>query len=181
MKNGHEYVFEAPSGVYGKRRIDKASELLIENVEVKGDKLLDIGCGYGVIGITLKKENPNLTVFMSDINKRAVNYSKKNAKNNNAQITIKEGNLFEPWQEEIFTTIVSNPPIVAGKNIWQEIIENAYNHLENKGVLFLVAYHNKGGSAIKEYMEDKFSNVKDVIKSGGIRVYKSVKDVQNVL
>jgi len=58
LKNGHTYIFKAPSGVYGKKEIDKATQVLLENVEIYGKKILDMGCGYGVIGITLKKEYP---------------------------------------------------------------------------------------------------------------------------
>ncbi|HNV06102.1 MAG TPA: methyltransferase [Petrotogaceae bacterium] len=176
LKNGHVYNFTAPSGVYGKKRVDKATDLLVNTAEISGKKLLDIGCGYGVIGITLKKENPFMQVYMSDINKRAVEFSKINAKDNNAQVTIKWGNIFDPWEDEKFDVIISNPPIVAGKNIWMNIIKGSFIHLNPEGSLQLVAFHNKGGERISQFMKDTFGNMTELIKSGGIRVYKSVKE-----
>ncbi|SHE49862.1 16S rRNA m(2)G 1207 methyltransferase [Marinitoga hydrogenitolerans DSM 16785] len=175
LKNGHTYIFKAPSGVYGKKEIDKATKVLLENIEITGKKILDIGCGYGIIGITLKKEYPDIEIYMSDINKRAVEFSKINSKNNNIFADIRQGNLFEPWNNEIFDQIVSNPPIVAGKKIWMKLIEDSFLHLKKDGSLQLVAFHNKGGSRIKNYMNKIFGNVSEVVKKGGIRLYKSVK------
>jgi len=175
LKNAHQYKFKAPSGVYGKKRIDRASILLIENVKLTNEKVLDIGCGYGVIGITLKKEYPNITLFMSDINSRAVEYSKINAKDNNAQAIVKQGHLFEPWEGELFDVIVCNPPIVAGKAVLHELVNHAKDFLVSNGKLFIVAYHNKGGSSLENYMKEVFGNVIQVTKSGGFRVYLSMK------
>lgn len=176
LKNGHTYNFKAPSGVYGKKGIDKATIILLENALIHGKKILDIGCGYGVIGITLKKEHPDIEVYMSDINKRAVEFTKINAKDNNVFAEIKQGFLFEPWKGYIFDQIISNPPIVAGKKIWMSLIEESLNHLAKNGTLQLVAFHNKGGSRIKEYMKKIYGNVEEIAKKGGIRVYKSVKE-----
>jgi 16S rRNA G1207 methylase RsmC len=176
LKNDHEYTFEAPSGVYGKKRVDRATIALIENMEMDGRRILDIGCGYGVIGITIKKEFPTTEVFMSDINKRAVDYAGKNAKDNNADIEIRHGYLFEPWEEEKFDMIVSNPPIVAGKEVWMKLVEQSKDHLNENGTLQLVAFHNKGGKRIMEYMKEIFGNSKVIAKDGGVRLYKSVKE-----
>ncbi|NUU96365.1 SAM-dependent methyltransferase [Marinitoga sp. 1135] len=176
LKNGHTYIFKAPTGVYGKKDIDKATKVLLEYAEIEGKKILDIGCGYGVIGITLKKEYPDIEIYMSDINKRAVEFSKINAKNNNVFADIRQGYLYEPWENEKFDQIISNPPIVAGKKVWMALIDGAYEHLNNEGSLQLVAFHNKGGSRIKEYMKKVFGNVIELTKKGGIRVYKSVKE-----
>ncbi|OOC47680.1 SAM-dependent methyltransferase [Thermosipho sp. 1223] len=175
LKNGHIYKFKSPSGVYSFGKIDKATKILIENVNIGSGKVLDLGCGYGVIGITLKKENPNIDLYMSDINERAVEFAKINAKNNNVNAVVKQGYLFEVWQGEKFDHIISNPPIVAGKKVWMELIEKSKEHLNLNGTLQLVAYHNKGGKRIREYMRNIFGNVKELCKEGGIRVYYSEK------
>ena len=175
LRNGHKYLFKAPSGVYGKKRIDRASILLIEKVELTNEKVLDMGCGYGVIGISLKREFPDIDLYMSDVNNRAVDFSKINAKNNNVNAVIKQGNLFKPWEDDYFDVIVSNPPIVAGKEVLHELIEESYHHLNENGKIYLVAYHNKGGKALESYMEQIFGNVKELEKSGGFRVYLSIK------
>jgi len=175
LKNGHEYLFKTPSGVYSYGRIDKATKILLDHMMVHGESLLDLGCGYGVIGIVAKKEYPRMKVFMSDINKRAVEFAKINAKDNNVDVDIRWGDLYEPWKDMKFDMIVCNPPIVAGKKVWMKIIEDAPDHLNDGGSLQMVAYHNKGGKRIKGYMEEVFGNVEDVWKEGGIRIYRSVK------
>ncbi|MDN5337191.1 MAG: rRNA (guanine1207-N2)-methyltransferase [Thermotogaceae bacterium] len=177
LKNGHKYVFKTPSGVFSFKRIDKATKILIENCIIHGKDVLDIGCGYGVIGITLKLENPDINIYMSDINKRAVEFAKINAKNNNIVAEIRQSDLYNCWKEYKFDVIISNPPIVAGKRIWQKLIEGAYEHLKPGGSLQLVAYHNKGGKSISKYMEDVFGNVDYLAKEGGIRVYISKREL----
>ncbi len=176
LKNGHVYKFKSPSGVYSFGKIDKATEILINHCENVSGKVLDIGCGYGVIGITLKRENPSIELFLSDVNKRAVEFAKINAKENNIQADIRQGNLYEPWEGYLFDHIISNPPIVTGKKVWMKLIEGAFQHLKDGGTLQLVAYHNKGGERIKNYMREIFGNAEDVWKEGGIRVYLSRKN-----
>ncbi|ADA67228.1 methyltransferase small [Thermotoga petrophila RKU-10] len=178
LKNGHEYIFKTPSGVYSYGKIDKATQVLLENLKVHGKKVLDLGCGYGVIGIVLKKEYPDLEVYMSDINKRAVEFAKINAKNHNVEVDIRWGNLYEPWEGMKFDMIVSNPPIVAGKKVWMEIVKRAPEFLEEGGSLQIVAYHNKGGRRIRDFMKEVFGNVEELCKTGGIRVYRSVKGLK---
>ncbi|HEW91813.1 MAG TPA: class I SAM-dependent methyltransferase [Thermotogaceae bacterium] len=175
LKNGHIYLFKTPSGVFSFKRIDKATKLLIENCLIHGKDILDIGCGYGVIGITLKLENPDINIYMSDINKRAAEFAKINAKDNNIVAEIRQGDLYECWKGYKFDMIISNPPIVAGKKVWQKLIDGAYEHLKSGGSLQLVAYHNKGGKSIAKYMETVFKNVDYLVKEGGIRVYISKK------
>ncbi len=178
LKNGHEYIFKTPSGVYSYGKIDKATQVLLENLKVHGKKVLDLGCGYGVIGIVLKREYPDLEVYMSDINKRAVEFAKINAKNHNVEVDIRWGNLYEPWEGMKFDMIVSNPPIVAGKKVWMEIVKSAPEFLEEGGSLQIVAYHNKGGRRIRDFMKEVFGNVEELCKTGGIRVYRSVKGLK---
>ncbi|MBO8160128.1 MAG: class I SAM-dependent methyltransferase [Thermosipho sp. (in: Bacteria)] len=175
LSNGRTYKFKTPSGVYSFGKIDKASRILIENNTIRSGKVLDIGCGYGLIGITLKKEYPEIELYMSDINKRAVEFAKINAKENNIEVVIKQGNLFEVWDNYEFDHIISNPPIVAGKKVWMKLVEDSFQFLKKGGSLHLVAYHNKGGRRIKEYMKSVFGNVEELCKEGGIRVYKSEK------
>lgn len=179
LPNKHKYIFKTPSGVFSFGKIDKASKILIETLlktnSVNGGKVLDIGCGYGLIGITLKKEFPNIELFMSDINKRAVEFAKVNLNLNNIHGNIKQGNLYEVWGDMIFDHIVSNPPIVAGKEIWMNLISEAPEHLQKNGTLTVVAFHNKGGKRIRDFMKKIFGNVNELVKQGGIRVYQSIR------
>lgn len=176
LGNGHTYGFKSPSGVFGYGKTDRASKLLIEKCRLHGKTLLDLGCGFGMIGITLKKEFPHLKLFMSDINERAVEFAKINSKNNNIEATVKQGNIFEPWDGYKFDNILCNPPIAAGKKVWMDIIDKSRFFLEKEGVIQIVAFHNKGGSRILDYMRNTFSTVKTFEKSGGIRIYAGFGD-----
>lgn len=175
LNDGTKLIFVTASGVFSFSRIDRASQLLIENCELnpKGS-LLDMGCGCGLVGITLKRKYPDIELYMSDINERACTLSKINARDNNIEADIRNGNLFEPWNDKKFDSIVLNPPFAAGKNIWEKMITEAPLHLKKEGRLNVVAYHNKGGSRIERLMCEIFTNVRTLVKSGGIRVYVSV-------
>ncbi len=175
----HKYKFYNSSGVFSfKPKIDRATRVLIENCRVSpGDKVLDLGCGYGAIGIVIKRLNPDIELFMSDINVRAVSLTKENCKLNNVQAVMKQGDLFDPWKDYVFDVILSNPPFAAGMKIINSMIDLSYEHLNDFGSIQLVAYHNKGGKRIKSMLKNKFNNVVELVKSGGIRVYMSVKEV----
>lgn len=175
LKNGHTYKLKSPSGVFAFGKANRATECLINNINITGRDLLDLGCGYGTVGIVTKKENPYIRLFMSDINERATRFAKENSLNYNVDAVIKSGNLFDPWKDSMFDMILFNPPMAAGKEVWMEAIKQSISHIRENGTIQIVAYHNKGGKRIMYYMKEIFLNVKTLVKSGGIRVYQSVR------
>lgn len=178
LKNGHTYKFKSPSGVFAFGKTNRATECLLENVLIKGKDFLDLGCGYGMVGIVCAKENPFLNLYMSDINQRAVRFAKENVLNYNLEAVIKSGDLFSPWKDYVFDMILFNPPMAAGKEVWMKAIEQSYYFLRENGTIQVVAYHNKGGKRIMEYMKKIYKNIKTLVKSGGIRVYLSSRQSQ---
>lgn len=176
---GPPLTFTSVSGVFSfETRVDKASALLIhafeptQTEEVPG-AILDLGCGYGAIGLSLKARFPQKKLVLTDINNRAADYARKNAVQNYLDVTVVQGNLYETVQNTLFSDIVSNPPIAAGKTITFALIREAKAHLHHGGALWLTAFHNKGGETLKKEMLRVFGNVEDVVKSGGMRVYRS--------
>ncbi len=163
-------------GVFSPKRIDPGTRLLIENLDIpeKGTAL-DMGCGYGVIGIILAKINPALKVYLVDINKRAIELAKINAKINKVQdrVIVLQGNLYEPVRDKKFNLIASNPPISAGLKIVEEIVEEAKNHLVEKGIIEIVL--RKGVNTILSLMEKTYGNVEIVARKSGYKVLKSIK------
>ncbi len=177
--HGRLLKFISVSGVFAfGDRVDKASQLLIENFKPSGAShyVLDVGCGYGPISICIKTRYPHLQVTAVDINERAVEYTRKNAEINNLYIEVFKSNLFQALEGRQFGDILSNPPIAAGKAVYTQLIKESEGHLLKGGALWLVAFHNKGGQTLKRIMKETFGNVEDVDKSGGIRVYRSIKE-----
>ena len=159
--NGKDYEFFTASGLFSLKKLDKASRLLI-NKSIINDKwkVLDLGCGYGIIGICLKILYPNIDLTMSDINKH------------NIKAKILQSAGFENINNK-FDTILLNPPQAAGKSVCFSLIKNSKEHLTKDGILQVVGRHNKGGKTLSDYMKEIFGNVDDSVKKSGIRVYVS--------
>ena len=173
---GQEFEFYTASGVFSKERIDRGTLVLAENMVInKNSKVLDVGCGIGILGIAAAKLF-NADIAMSDVNKRAVMLAKMNVKLNNVKAEIYQGNLYEKIKNNDFDVVLSNPPQTAGKKICFQLIDQSKKHLKNNGNLQLVARHNKGGKTLSKRMEEVFGNVKVIAKKSGYWVYLSQKE-----
>ena len=174
--NGREFEFYTAAGIFSRNKIDMGTLVLTENIAIgKNSKVLDIGCGIGVIGIAAAKFF-DASVVMSDINKRAVMLAKKNIEVNGIKAEILQGNLYENIKQNDFDAVLSNPPQNAGKKLCFQLIEESKKYLKNDGSFQLVARHNKGGKSLSEKMKETFGNVKIIAKKAGYWVYLSVKE-----
>ena len=175
IKN-EKFEFFTSSGVFSKDDVDKGTLILADNMDIpENSKILDMGCGIGILGIAAAKLF-DANVVMSDINQRAVKLAKMNSKLNNVKAEVSQGNLYEKIKYDDFDIILSNPPQNAGKEVCFRLIEGAKNHLKVVGNLQIVARHNKGGKTLSKKMEEVFGNVKVVAKKAGYWVYVSVKE-----
>ena len=169
------FEFYTSSGVFSKDKIDKGTLVFAENFIInKNSKVLDVGCGIGVLGIAAAKLF-DANVFMTDINKRAVMLTNKNLELNNAKAEIFQGNLYEKIKYNDFDAAISNPPQTAGKEICFQLIEESKKYLKQNGSLQIVARHNKGGKTLSRKMEEVFGNVNVIARKSGYSVYISVK------
>ncbi|NMC77676.1 MAG: class I SAM-dependent methyltransferase [Candidatus Methanofastidiosa archaeon] len=152
---GKMYQFEIAPGVFSSKRIDKGTRALCEMMELKENhKVLDLGCGYGVIGIVASSYVSE--VHLRDINKRAVLLTKRNIKLNNIKnASVSQGNLYEELDK--FNTILTNPPISSGMDVVGLMIDEAPKHLYEDGNLQLVI--RKGVNIVKERLEKNFEKV----------------------
>lgn len=168
-----EIEFCTASGLFSARSIDRGSELLINKCIIKDNwKILDLGCGYGIIGLSMLLTNPTIKLTFSDINERAIQLTKMNLKKYNLSANVIQSNGFENLKER-FNTILLNPPQTAGKELCYKLIKDSKDHLVKNGLLQIVARHNKGGKELSNKMLETFNNVKEIAKSAGYRIYVS--------
>lgn len=176
-----EFRFTADSGVFSKNTVDFGSRLLIETFEmpegVTGD-LLDMGCGYGPIGISLAATFPEQTIEMVDVNQRALDLAKRNAKANAiSNVRIFLSSIYENIaKEKRYAAIVTNPPIRAGKQTVHQILSEAYDYLAINGTLTTVIQKKQGAPSAEKKMEEIFGNAEVVIKDKGYWIIRSIKE-----
>lgn len=163
------------TGVFSKDKVDYGSECLIKSMPRLTGHILDLGCGYGVIGLSLALLNPSSYVTMVDINERAVALANENAKNNkieNVKVYTSDGfaNV-----KGLFSTIVSNPPIRAGKKVIYPLFEKSIDFLEDGACLYLVIQKKQGAISAMEKLKTIYGNCELINKSGGYWILKSTK------
>jgi len=171
--------FDTDSGVFSKGQIDFGSQLLIETIELHEGtkKVVDVGCGYGPIGITLAKSNPGIHCTMVDVNERALALAQRNASLNGVQnITILQSDLLSNLEEHNYDVIISNPPIRAGKKVVHELFEQSYHHLGVGGALWIVIQKKQGLESAVKKLESLFSEVEEITKSKGYRIVRAIKN-----
>ena len=174
---GNYFQFQTSSSVFSKERIDLGTRLLIESMILpKAGKILDLGCGYGPIGIVAAVLNPDLHIVMVDINERAVWLAKENKKRidvNNVEIL--HGDLYKPVENMKFDAILCNPPISAGMKIISHIVSEALGHLRESSSFQIVIRSKVGSKKLLATMEKTFGNVEIIARKSGYRVLLSKK------
>lgn len=153
--------FTSDSGVFSKGGIDFGSSLLLKTLIIKEgtNRILDVGCGYGPMGITIAKTNKNAHVDMVDVNLRAISLAIRNAaKNGVSNVTIFESNAYENINN-MYDLIVTNPPIRAGKAVVHNIILGGFDHLKEGGSLWCVIQKKQGAESALKVLREKYTNV----------------------
>lgn len=175
----NNFTFKTDSGVFSKAFLDYGSNVLLNSTVINNDetKILDLGCGYGPIGIILGKLYPNKLFHMVDVNDRAVNLAKENAiLNDVSNVDIYSSFIFENINTK-FDLILTNPPIRAGKDIVFKFYEQSFNHLNDNGRLLVVIQRKQGAPSTLKKLEELFSNVKIITKDKGYWIIEAIKHI----
>lgn len=171
-------TFVTDAGVFSKHRLDYGSELLIKHLSIPMHaRFLDVGCGYGAIGLFAAALNESAEVTMLDVNERAVALAQENARRNQLdRVHIIQSDVFEQLQaDDKFTMIVTNPPIRAGKQIVHRMYEEAYERLDDGGELWVVIQKKQGAESTQQKLRSLYTEVEEITKAKGYRVYKAIK------
>ena len=167
----YDFVFASDNGVFSKKKVDYGSFLLLDtflkNSQKRGN-ILDLGCGYGFIGIVLAKMLSS-PVTMCDINKRALHLAKMNAEKNKIKADIIESNAFSNINDK-YDIIITNPPVHAGKKVTLDFLLGAREHLNPNGELWYVLRKDHGAKSMKETL-DQYYQIDLVKKSNGFYIF----------
>lgn len=177
---GKNFHFVTDSGVFSRQTVDYGSRVLIEqfdNTDLPEGSILDVGCGYGPIGLALAY-GTGRKVEMIDVNNRAVALAQNNAKRNGLeeQTDIHQSNIYEELHQDMYAAIVTNPPIRAGKKVVHQILTGAEPLLKTGGTLTAVIQKKQGAPSAKKKMEEVFGNAEIVSKDKGYYILRSVKE-----
>jgi 16S rRNA (guanine1207-N2)-methyltransferase len=178
---GREFTFVTDAGVFSRGGVDFGTRLLIETMDIPpAARVLDVGCGYGPIGIVAAALAPSGRVTMIDVNARAVELARRNAQLNRiGNAEVMESDLFANVPAETYDVILTNPPIRAGKQTVHQIFEQAAHFLAPGGRLWIVIRKQQGAPSAFAKLEQLFGSVREMAKAKGYRVYRAEKDADD--
>ena len=179
--DGIDLKFTTDAGVFSKLRIDYGSGVLIktmEKISFPDDNILDVGTGYGPIGLFAAKFWPNQEVDMIDVNERALNLAKRNADFNQIEnVNIYSSNVYENIpKDKKYGLILTNPPIRAGKKVVDEILTGAFDHLVTGGSILAVIQKKQGAPSARKLREETYGNCEILARDKGYYILRSIKD-----
>lgn len=177
---GHKFDFISDNGVFSKGKIDEGSivllKALLKYANLKGN-ILDLGAGYGTIGLTLASLNREANFLLVDVNTRACMLARENKKRfglNNVEII--ESDCFSSIDERTLDIVITNPPIRAGKKVIYKMFLEAYNHLAPHGRLYIVIRKDQGANTASKYIESVYGNCTLIDRDKGYYIFEAIKE-----
>jgi 16S rRNA G1207 methylase RsmC len=162
--------------MFSKDGVDRGTTVLLENMHLPASgRVLDLGCGYGIVGLIVGTLAPHLELVQTDVTQKAVTLARENAKRAKIETKVIKSDCYDALAGEIFDCILVNPPRAAGKDVIRRMIAEAPAHLTKGGSLQLVALTQKGGKSYETMMHEAFGNVEKIGRGTGFSVYKSVR------
>ena len=177
--NDKSFNLVTDNGVFSKSRLDEGSYILLKTILPLdlGDYILDLGCGYGPIGLTIATFKEKARVDLADINRRALALCEKNAKSLGVsdRVQIIESDIYSNITNR-YHSIVVNPPIRAGKKVTYTMYEGAKQYLIDGGSLYIVIRKAQGALSAAKYIEELFGNIELLERAKGYHIYRAVKN-----
>lgn len=170
---GHGLNFMTDAGVFSKGELDVGSRLLLDALPALAGDVLDIGCGWGAIGVAIAKANKAARVTMVDVNRRALSLCRQNCTRNGVTAEVLESDGMTEVLGRKFDAIVTNPPIRAGKQVIYKMFADAADCLCDGGALYLVIRKQQGAESCMKYLRTLYGSVEKLTKSGGFWVLKA--------
>ncbi|MBR5111222.1 MAG: class I SAM-dependent methyltransferase [Clostridia bacterium] len=169
---GHTLRFTTDAGVFSRGEVDFGTEVLLKALpEDMSGRVLDLGCGWGAVGVSVGKAYPACRIVMSDVNRRAVDLSERNAAANGVSVETLESDGLESVPGT-FDCILTNPPIRAGKQVIYRMFAESAEKLNEGGRLYLVIRKQQGAESALKYLKTIFGQVDTIEKSGGFWVIR---------
>ncbi len=169
--DGVDFVFATDAGVFSREGLDDGTSLLLkEALPHLSGRVLDLGCGWGAVGVICKKLKPALELVMTDVNTRAAELARQNLARNAVCAQVVTGDGFEQVQGP-FDWILLNPPIRAGKQLIYSLYEDSARHLADKGTLAIVIRKQQGALSTREFLQTLFEDVRLVNRKKGYHIY----------
>ncbi|MGN0763312.1 MAG: class I SAM-dependent methyltransferase, partial [Aristaeellaceae bacterium] len=135
--------------------------------------VLDLGCGWGAIGVALARGNPEARITMADVNRRALSLAEENARRNGVTVRCVESDGMSALMDGRYHAVVTNPPIRAGKQVIYRMFADAARVLEPEGALYLVIRKQQGAESCMKYLKTLYGSVEKLDKSAGFWVLRA--------
>ena len=169
---GNDLTFVTDAGVFSRDGLDRGTEVLLEALPPLEGRVLDLGCGWGAVGVALGKRYPALDIVMTDINSRAVELARRNLAENGVTAAVLQGDGFDAVEGR-FDAIVTNPPIRAGKAVIYGLFARAREYLEPDGALYVVIRKQQGAPSALKYLKEIYSQAETVDRASGFHVLRA--------
>ena len=172
---GHELTLMTDAGVFSRGELDNGTRILLEALPEKlSGRILDLGCGWGPVGICVALENPDAQIVFSDINERALSLTQQNAAKYGINGTFLQSDGFTSI-DGVFNCVITNPPIRTGKQVIYQMFADAQQRLTENGELYIVIRKQQGAESAKKYLQTLFPDVSVIDKSGGFWIIRCIK------
>ncbi len=170
---GNPLTFTTDAGVFSRDGLDRGTEVLLDALPALSGRVLDLGCGWGAVGVALGRKYPDLELVMTDINARAVDLARRNLAQNGVRAQVLQGDGFDPVEGE-FDAIVTNPPIRAGKAVIYSLFERARAYLKPGGALYLVIRKQQGAPSALKFLKEHYGEAEIIDRGSGFHVIRAM-------